>query len=165
MQISITLSKKEKRHYFLYLLGMLVLAVFILSTIILSKAANPFSEADKHSVMILQDKTKFNEAQQSVHKLMDSAFTKINKMDPEKTSPVENNSIEVKISEISRSFEGAQSNDPRKTAYPLIAKFYAMYYQDKKSISTSKENTQQLERQLNECVQRLKSKQDQIMQP
>ena len=164
MQISITLSKKEKRHYFLYLMGMLFLAVLILSFIVLNKAGNPFSDADMHSVMILQDKTKFNDAQKSIQKKMDSTFVKIDKMDPEKSTPVENNEIEIGISEINRTFEGATTTDPRKASYPQISEFYEMYYQDKKSILTVKDNIQQFDRQLQDCMIRFKDKNQQIMQ-
>ena len=165
MQINITLSKKEKRHYFLYLLGMLVFAVLILSFIVLSKTTNPFSDADMHSVMILQDKTKFNIAQTSVYKKMDSTFVKIDKMDPEKSTPVQLNEIEIGISDINRTFEGSTSTDPRIGSYPQIAKFYQMYYQDKKSIVTLKDNIEQFDKQLQDCMIRFKDKKQQIMQP
>ncbi|SNV34732.1 Uncharacterised protein [Chryseobacterium taklimakanense] len=164
MQVSITLSNKEKRHYFIYLLGMLLLAVSVISYIVLSKAGNPFSEADMHSVMILQDKTKFNEAAKSVHKQMDSTFVKINKMDPEKATPVEKNNIEVGITNINRTFEGTTSTDPRKSSYQQIAKFYEMYYQDKKSIVTTKENLQQFDKQLQDCMIRFNDKKQQMNQ-
>ena len=164
MQISITLSKKEKRHYFLYLMGMLVFAVLILSFIVLNKAGNPFSEADMHSGMILQDKIKFNEAQKSIKKKMDSTFVRIDKMDPEKVTPVEMNDIEIGISEINRTFEGATTTDPRRGSYPQVAKFYEMYYQDKKSILTLKDNIQQFDRQLQDCMIRFNDKKQQISQ-
>jgi hypothetical protein len=51
-----------------------------------------------------------------------------------------------------------------KDAYPQIAKFYKMYYEDKKVISTTSEDIKRFEKQVEECRIGFKDKQDKIYQ-
>lgn len=164
MQINITLSKKEKRHYFLYLLGMLVITVLIVSIIVLNKFASPFSDTDMHAVMTLQDKAKFDEAQKNIQKQMDSTFIKIEKMNPERMTPIEENDIVVGISNINNAFKMSASSDPRKESYPQIAKFYGMFFEDKKNTLTLKKNIENFTKQYDNCIVGYRDKQQQIMQ-
>ncbi len=163
MQINITLSKKEKRHYFLYLLAMLTGAVLILSIIVLNKAINPFSEADMHSVMILQEKNKFNEAQKVIQSNMDSTFVKIDKYDAEKANPVQEHNINEGISNVQAAFKMSGATDPRKESYPQISKFYRMYMDDKKSSAIIKGNIESFSRQYEDCTVGFRDRQ-QMMQ-
>ena len=164
MQINITLSKKEKRHYFLYLLGMLVFTVFIVAFIVLNKVANPFSGTDMHAVMTLQDKAKFDEAQKNIQKQMDSTFVKIEKMNPEKITPIEENDISVGISNVNNAFKMSASSDPRKESYPQVAKFYEMFFEDKKNTVTLKKNIENFTKQYDNCIVGYRDRQQQMMQ-
>lgn len=164
MITNITLSKKEKKHYFLYLLGMLLLAVLILSLTVLNRTVNPFSDADMHSVMILQEKSRFDEAQKAVQKQMDSVFADLNKFDPEKSTPVEENNIEVGISNINNAFKMSGAKDPRKESYQQIAKFYKMYFEDKKNTVIISKNVENFKKQYEDCTVGYKARQEQMMQ-
>ena len=66
MQVNITLSNKEKRHYFLYLLGMMLITILIVSVITLRKFHSPFSDADLHTVLILQEKQDMQNTKENV---------------------------------------------------------------------------------------------------
>ncbi|MFV0531925.1 MAG: type VI secretion system TssO [Flavobacteriales bacterium] len=164
MQINITLSKKEKRHYFLYLIGMLFFTVLVISLITLGRIGSPFSEADYHSEMVLQEKIKFDKAQNSVQKVIDSTFTKLDKMDPEKSTITEENQIEREIGDINSSFVITDAKDPRQKAYTQVAKFYRMYFEDKKSIIAVKNNTELLQKEYEDCSVGYKDKQQAIRQ-
>lgn len=152
MQINITLSKKEKRHYFIYLLAMLLLTVILLAVATMSRLTSPFEETDLHSVSILQEKSRFDETQKSFAKKTDSLFSQISKFDPEKASPIEENNIQVNISEVQNAFKLTNFTDSRKSFYPQVAEFYSMYYEDKKSALLIKENTKNLKAQLENCT-------------
>ncbi|WP_337059181.1 type VI secretion system TssO, partial [Elizabethkingia meningoseptica] len=60
MQLQVTLSKKEKRYYFIYLLGMLLLAIIFLCIIFLSKLESPFVHSDALAIKTLQEKSFFD---------------------------------------------------------------------------------------------------------
>ncbi len=164
MQVNITLSKKEKRHYFLYLLGMLLFAVLIISFIALRHFRSPFSDADMHSVLVLQEKTQFDEAQKSVEKLMDSTFKRINKLDVEKSSPLQENEAQMGITDVNNAFKLTKLTDPRTKAYSQISRFYKMYYDDKREADLVQKNTKIFVKQFEDCSVGYRDRQQQMQQ-
>lgn len=52
--------------------------------------------------------------------------------------------------------------DIRKDAYPQIAKFYKMYFEDKKVIATTTEDIKIFEKQVEDCRIGFKDKQNKI---
>lgn len=164
MQVNITLSKKEKRHYFLYLLGMMLITVIILSIILLRKFQSPFSDADMHIVLILQEKSKFDEAQKSMQKTIDSTFTKVNKLDPEKSDPMLENDIDIGITDIGNAFKNTRLTDPRQKGYTRIANFYKMYQLDKQDMHNTQENITLFKQQYDNCLTNVKEKTQQMNQ-
>ena len=127
MQVNITLSNKEKRHYFPYLLGMMLITILIFSVIILRKFHSPFSDADLHSVLVLQEKSKFDEAQKSMQKTIDSTIVKLDKMDPSQSDHMESNDIDVLIGDIDHAFKIHEVKEPRQKWYSRLAIFYKVY--------------------------------------
>ena len=164
MQVNITLSNKEKRHYFLYLLGMMIITILIFSVIALRKFHSPFSDADLHSVLVLQEKSKFDEAQKSMQKTIDSTFVKLDKMDPEKSDPMEDNDIDIGIGDIGNAFKITAVTDPRQKGYARIANFYKMYQLDKKDMHNTKENVDLFKQQYDNCLINVKEKAQQMNQ-
>lgn len=164
MQVNITLSNKEKRHYFLYLLGMMLITVILLSVITLRRFASPFTDADLHTVLVLQEKSKFDEAQKSMQNTIDSTFTKVNKMDPEKSDPMLDNDIDVGISEIGNAFKITTVTDQRQKGYARIANFYKMYELDKKDMHNTQENVTLFKQQYDNCLINVKEKAQQMNQ-
>lgn len=142
---------------------MLLLAVIVLSIIALHKFNSPFRETDMHTVMILREKTEFNAAQKSIQKSIDSTFVKLNKMDPEKSTPIEENDIEIGISNIQNAFKLTNATDPRKNSYPQIASFYRMYYNDKKSIVGIQDNVKLFTKQFEDCMVGYKDRRQQML--
>lgn len=149
MQINISLSNKEKKHYFLYLLGMLLIAVIVLSVILLRKYKSPFAVVNYDSVSTLVAKQKFDKNQDHFLITMDSTFSKIDKLSPENTASSLNTNIKRGIDDIENSLKNADVQDSRKEGYIKIAKFYRMYYNDKvrmqvllTNIKTNNENIQ-----------------------
>lgn len=163
MQTNITLSSAEKRHYFLYLLGMLLVSVLLISFIVLYKAPSPFSEADLHSVMILEEKTKFTSVQRSQQSLQDSTFIKLEKFDAAKNSIIDENKINVNISQIQNTFKLTNSADQRKMAYPQIAKFGQMFLDDKKNAALIEANTKLFKKQFEDCSVGYRDRKQQAM--
>lgn len=164
MQVNITLSNKEKRHYFLYLLGMMLITILILSIITLRKFHSPFSDADLHTVLVLQEKSKFDEAQKSMQKTIDSTFTKLDKMDPEKSDPMQENDIDMGIGEIGNAFKITTVTDPRQKGYARIANFYKMYQLDKQDMRNTQENITLFKQQYDNCLINVKEKAQQMNQ-
>jgi len=163
MQANITLSKQEKRYQFLYLILMLILALFFLGIVFLNKFHSPFSSEDTLTVQTLQQKNKYDIQQKTTLPLVDSTFAKIVALSAENPDPVKENQIDYDINIIRNSFENAEINDARKIGYPMISDFYKMFLEDKKWISKKKENIKKLEKEYELCTIGYQQRKDQLI--
>ena len=164
MQLKITLSKKEKKHYFIYLLAMLLLGVIFLSIVFLNKLDSPFTDSDTLAIKTLQQRTVFDTRQQIVQPVMDSTFIKLRKLSNEKQQPVEENELKYEINDLKDAFSDLSITDGRKENYLLIAKFYKMYFDDKKILVKKNENVKIFTKQFDDCTIGMKDMQQQINQ-
>lgn len=165
MQGQITLSKKERHYQFLYLILMLFAALIFMGIIFLRGFQSPFSDNDIVSVQMLEEKNKFDLKQKQSFKIMDSTFSMINKLTDEAPQPFVENNIMYGINDVAGYYQnGDNINDIRKEAYPQIAKFYKMYFNDKKIISSKTENIKNFEKQFDECSIGFKEKRSQLFQ-
>lgn len=155
MQGQITLSKKEKRYQFIYLIVMLITAILFLSILFLRNFTSPFSSADITSLERLDQQARFNERQKEMMTLVDSTFTNISKLSIENPQPIEENDIKYKINDINGAFTDAKHNtinDFRKDGFPQLALFYKMYLEDKKAVSKISEDIKTFENEVGECL-------------
>ena len=154
MEYDVTLSKKEKRHYFLYLLGILFLAVIIISGVFLYRMDSPFTNSQESEVSIqsLQEKAKFEERQKLYLPVLDSAFAKIEKIGLEDQYSVAANTAETGINDIRNAFENTNITDPRKESYRQIALFYKMFLNDKQMATKKTENIETYNKKFEECT-------------
>lgn len=165
MQGQITLSKKERHYQFLYLIAMLVAALLFLGILFLKGFESPFSDEDIVSVQNLEEKAKFDQKQKLSFKTLDSTFSMINRVTDQPVEPFTESNIIYGTNDVANYFQsGDNIIDIRKDAYPQIAKFYKMYYDDKKIISSKTENIKNLERQAEECSIGFKEKKSQLFQ-
>ncbi|MDR6156491.1 hypothetical protein QF023_000007 [Chryseobacterium sp. SLBN-27] len=165
MQGQITLSKKERHYQFLYLILMLFAALIFLGIIFLKGFESPFSDEDIVSVQSLEEKAKFDQKQKMSYKTLDSTFSMINKLTDEAPQPFVENNIVYGINDVASFFQSGENiNDIRKEAYPQIAKFYKMYFDDKKVVSSKTENIKSFEKQAEECAIGFKEKKSQLFQ-
>lgn len=164
MQGHITLSKKEKHYQFLYLVLMLFAALIFLGVIFLKGYESPFSDEDIIAIQNLEQKAKFDQQQKVTQRLLDSTFTQIDRLTEEPPQPFVENNIMYGINDIANSFENTNISDIRKDAYPQIAMFYKMYFNDKKIISNRAENIKEFDKQLQECQIGFKEKKNLLLQ-
>ncbi|MEY8761659.1 type VI secretion system TssO [Chryseobacterium tongliaoense] len=163
MQGQITLSKKEKQYQFLYLILMLLAALIFLGIIFLKNFKSPFSDEDILSIQKLEEKAKFDQQQKILQKSLDSTFVHIEKLTDETTEPFVEHSIQNEINDINSAF-GNDITDIRKDAYPQIAQFYKMYFDDKRSISSATEDIKRFEKLYNDCLIGLKETKNRVYQ-
>ncbi|ASW74486.2 hypothetical protein IQ37_13255 [Chryseobacterium piperi] len=163
MQGQVTLSKKEKQYQFFYLILMLLAAIIFLGIIFLKRFKSPFSDEDILSIQKLEEKAKFDQQQKLTQRLVDSTFVQIQKLTNETTEPFVENTIQTGINDINGSF-GVDIIDIRKDAYPQIAHFYKMYFEDKQIISSTTEDIKLFEKKYQECMIGLKEKRDRVSQ-
>lgn len=165
MQGQITLSKKERHYQFFYLILMLVAAMIFLGIIFLKGFESPFSDEDVRGIQNLEQKAEFEQHQKIIIPIMDSTYTMITKLTDEAPQPFVENNIFVGVNDLNDYFKRNENIiDTRKDAYPQIARFYKMYYEDKKVISTTSEDIKRFEKQVEECRIGFKDKQDKIYQ-
>lgn len=143
---------------------MLFAAILFLGIIFLKGFESPFSDEDIISVQNLEQKAKFDQQQKATQRVLDSTFTQINRLTNEVPQPFEENNIMNGINDVANSFENADVLDIRKEAYPQIAKFYKMFFDDKKVISSKTENIKNFEKQFEECSIGFKEKKSQLFQ-
>lgn len=164
MQGQITLSKKERHYQFLYLILMLVTAMIFLGVIFLKGFESPFSDEDVRGIQNLEQKAEFDQHQKIVIPIMDSTYTMITKLTDETPQPFVENNIFVGVNDLNSYFKDKDIADIRKDAYPQIARFYKMYFEDKKVIATTSEDIKRFEKQVEECRIGFKDKQDKLYQ-
>ena len=162
MQLKITLSKKEKRYYFIYLMAMLLMGVIFLGIIFLNKFRSPFGDSDSIAMKTLEQKSIFDNRQKSIQPVVDSTFIRLKRLSSEKPEPVEENELKYEIGDIKEAFSDVIITDSRKNNYPLIAKFYKMYYDDKKVIVNKNDNLKRFNKQFEDCTVGMKDVQQQI---
>lgn len=164
MQVNITLSNKEKRYYFLYLLGLLFFAVILLSVIILYRTESPFKNSDILAIQTLEEKAKFDDRQRIAQPVIDSTFAKIEKVSVEEQNPLKENEIRYSINDIANIFETVNITDPRKQSYIQIAQFYKMYMEDKNIAGKKNENIKIFTKQFEDCSIGFKERKNQKLQ-
>lgn len=141
---------------------MLLLGVVFLSIIFLNKLNSPFGDSDSISIKTLQQKSIFDNRQKSMQPIVDSTFIKLKKLSSEKPQPVEENELRYEIGDINDAFSDVIITDTRKNNYPLIAKYYKMFYDDKKIIVKKNENLKTFTKQFEDCTIGMKDMQQQI---
>lgn len=164
MQVNITLSNKEKRYYFLYLLGLLFFAVLLLSVVILYRFDSPFSNSDILAIQTLEEKAKFDERQKVAQPVIDSTFSKIEKVSVDDRNPLQENEIRYSINDIANIFETVNITDRRKQSYIQIAQFYKMYMEDKDVAGKKNENIRIFTKQFEDCSIGFKERKNQKLQ-
>ncbi|MNK65088.1 hypothetical protein D3C87_843740 [compost metagenome] len=164
MQAKIILSNKEKRYYFLYLLGLLFFAVLLLSVIILYRYESPFNNSDILAIQTLEEKVKFDDRQKIAQPVVDSTFNKIEKVSAENQNPLLENEIRYSINDIANIFETVNITDPRKESYKQIAQFYKMYVEDKNIAGKKNENIKIFTKQFEDCSIGFKERKNQKLQ-
>ena len=162
MQGQITLSKKERHYQFFYLILMLVTAMLFLGVIFLKGFVSPFSDEDVRGIQNLEQKAEFEHHQKVILPIMDSTYTMISKLTNEAPQPFVENNIQLGVNDLNSYFNGYDVIDIRKDAYPQIAKFYKMYFDDKKVISTTTEDIKIFQKQVEECRIGFKDKQNKL---
>ncbi|GEN70493.1 MULTISPECIES: type VI secretion system transmembrane protein TssO [Chryseobacterium] len=163
MQGSITLSKKERHYQFFYLILMLLAAMIFFGIIFLKGYDSPFSEEDVRGIQSLEQKAAFESQQKILQPEMDSTYVLISRIADKSPEPFAENNIFNGINGLASHFQG-NSNimDIRKDAYPQIAKFYKMYFEDKKVISTTTEDVKKFEKEVEDCRIGFKDKQNRL---
>lgn len=164
MQGQITLSKKERHYQFFYLILMLITAMLFLGVIFLKGFQSPFSDEDVRGIQNLEQKAEFERHQKIVLPIMDSTYTMITKLTDDGPQPFVENNIQLGVNDLNSYFNGTDVVDIRKDAYPQIAKFYKMYFDDKKVISTTSEDIKIFQKQVDECRIGFKDKQNKLYQ-
>lgn len=143
---------------------MLVTAMLFLGVIFLKGFESPFSDEDVRGIQNLEQKAEFEQHQKVILPIMDSTYTMITKLTDEAPQPFVENNIFVGVNDLNNYFKSYNIVDTRKDAYPQIAKFYKMYFEDKKIISTTSDDIKRFEKQVEECRIGFKDKQDKIYQ-
>ena len=125
---------------------MLLVVLLVSGFVFLRKFQSPFTQTDVMDIQLLAQKNKFSEQQKIVEPLLKNTFTKIS------------------INDLANYFQSIVVFDTRKNDYLQIAKFYRMYFEDKKIAAKKTENIKLFEQQFEECSIGFKEKEQQLAQ-
>lgn len=164
MKLVVTLSKKEKRYYFLYLVGMVILALVLCGILFLNQYDSPFRKSEYSSTNLLESKAKFDAVQSEMQKKVDSTFVKIGKLPNDNINATDQNEINEGIYDIRHAFDNAKIIDSRVKDFEIISGFYDIYLKDKNSISHQNKNLQRFISDYDECKKALDKKSQQSSQ-
>jgi len=164
MQGQITLSKKEKRFQFLYLILMLLAAMLLLGIIFLNKFESPFDSSDVITLKRLEQKSKFDAEQQNIQKIVDSTFVKISHLKAENPEAMTMHEIEKNTDFISSTKKRFVTPDERIDGYPLIADFYEMFMEDKKMEKNMTDDVKRLEVTVKNCEMGYKNNEQRLFE-
>lgn len=141
---------------------MLLAALIFLGIIFLKGYESPFSDEDVRGLQSLEQKEAFERQQKILQPEMDSTYVMISKIKDKSPEPFVENNIYNGINGLASYFHGNDVMDIRKDAYPQIAKFYKMYFEDKKVISTTTEDVKKFEKDVEDCRIGFKNTQDRL---
>lgn len=141
---------------------MLLAAMIFLGIIFLKGFESPFSDEDVRGIQNLEQKAEFEQHQKIILPIMDSTYARITKLKSEGPQPFAENNIQLGVNDLNDYFNANNVIDIRKDAYPQIAKFYKMYFDDKKVISTTLEDIKIFEKQVEDCRIGFKDKQNKL---
>lgn len=166
MEKHASLSKREKRYEFVYLLGLLVFTVIILSMVILRKFDSPFTDNLMLETQMLEQKRKFSKQQALVYPMLETTYGKISSLKRETPQPFVQSDIKSSINDVANSFENVDIFDMRKEGYLQVAEFYRMFYLDKIIIGKLEEDIELFDKQFKECsvgLESMKQKQNAML--
>lgn len=154
MQEQITLSNAEKKHYFFYLLGMLLFAVALLSIIFLYNANSPFKNKSDELVdsSNLKIKGNYEKNMLKITPTIDSTFANIKQIDPDKNERISiGDEVSLKIASINQFTIDNPSQDPRMEIYKHIEYFSRMFVDDKNQVISTRKKIVDIENDIQEC--------------
>jgi len=165
MEGHVTLSKKEKHYQFFYLILMLFAAMIFFGILFLKGYDSPFSDEDVRGIQNLEQKSKYEQHQKLILPIMDSTYSMITKLTDVAPEPFVEDNIALGINDLENYFNSKNDiTDVRKDAYPQIAKFYKMYFDDKRIISSTTEDIKKFEKQVEDCRIGFKDTQNRLFQ-
>lgn len=164
MERKSTLSAREKRYQFIYLMGMTLFAILLFGLINVRNFDSPFSGTDMLEIQMLAQKNRFAHQQHMVAPLLESSYKKISSLKYEMPQAFAENDIKNSINAVANSFENVNIFDTRKEGYLQIAQFYKMYFEDKKIAAKKVENITLFQKQFEECSIGFKDKEEQLSQ-
>lgn len=141
---------------------MLVAAMIFLGIIFLKGFDSPFSDEDVRGLQNLEQKAAFESQQKILQPVMDSTYTMISKISDKSPEPFVEDNIINGVNGLASHFHGNDVMDIRKDGYSQISKFYKMYFDDKKVISTTSEDIKRFQKEVEDCRIGFKSKQDHL---
>jgi hypothetical protein len=164
MQGQITLSKKEKRFQFLYLILMLLAAIILLGILFLNRFESPFNSSDVVTLKRLEQKSKFDAEQKKIQSVVDSTFISIAHLDAENPEAMKIHDIEKNTDFISSTKKRFITPDERVDGYPLIAEFYEMYMEDKNMVKNMSDDVKRLEVIVKNCEMGYKNNEQRLFE-
>jgi len=162
MQIQISLSKREKQHYFLYLLGMVFIVIVLIVIVLLFKYKALFAEKKADEVKNLKELVVFRQEQDEMLQMADTTFLKLSKLGTQEETSMLERDITYNLERILTFSKDANFVDVRRQSFSQIYNFYKMYEDDKRDLQLVKRNIEEINKQLQECKIGYKFKKEQL---
>ncbi len=151
MKQSGTLSRREKRHYFLYLLILFLIVLSLLIWIIFRKSSKVvFGISQSYQAYQVKDR-EFLVVQNEGVPFYDTICSRIKALQTSPPSAIAETDLKSQINILNSYYENLPAKDPRFINFHQMALFAKLYFEDMLVYRKKAENIQRFQQQLNEC--------------
>lgn len=164
MEGKIKISRKEKRIYLLYLSLLTIAAGAAMTWLLFRKYPSPFSYDNESSRELLYKRKVFLERQNEILKQIDTAFVRIEMLQPEKNNVFVETDIKNLLNDINSYYDGDPKKDPRFICFHQAALAFKNFFEDRLIASKTSEDIKLFSDQLDNCSIGYKDKENQLNQ-
>lgn len=147
----ITLGRKEKRQYFIYLICIFVLTLVLLVWIIFRNINSPFTSLSIVEDAYLKKAGEFDEQKKYASALFDSTFERITALQGGQLNAIVEADIRSQVNELNDLADDVTAHDIRFTSFHQMAAFLTGYFEDMQTLKRKLANVQMFQKQLTDC--------------
>ena len=147
----ITLGRREKRQYLIYLISLFVFTISLLAWIFFRNGTNPFTSMSIVESAYLRKAKEFDEQKKYASALFDSTFERIAALENGQLNTIVEADIKNQVKELCDLAEDGTSHDIRFASFRQMAAFLTGYFEDILTLKRKVANVQMFQKQLTEC--------------
>ncbi|MEX6687669.1 type VI secretion system TssO [Danxiaibacter flavus] len=147
----ITLGRREKRQYLIYLVCIFVFTVSLLVWIIFRNSNNPFTSKSIVENAYLKKARAFDERKKYASALFDSTFERITALQNGTLNTIVEADITSQVKELNDLADDVTVHDIRYASFRQMAAFLTSYFEDMLTLKRKVANVQMFQKQLTDC--------------
>lgn len=164
MEGKIKISRKERRIYLLYLSLLTIASGAALVWLLFRKYPSPFAYDSESSRELLYKRKIFLDRQGEILKQIDTAFARIEMLQPEKNNVFIETDIKNLLNDINSYYDGDPKKDPRFICFHQAAVVFKNFFEDRLIVAKTNDDIKLFSEQLDNCSIGYKDKENLLNQ-